>query len=187
MEGISSTAFLGTGCWRIPDLPRKQLDKDLPEALPRYSELPQWLAINEAALRDHPHDFLLTENNDLLLGHPLVRLLFIPLARLGAHFEEYRDYLRKDKDARRQETVVASFLLEALEAQPEYWGALATLNTVSSPKPRSFGQYLADWASCTPARYQPFIQQIATMFDIELPTLASKTTTSSQNDVSSGH
>lgn len=114
--------------------------KHLPSVLPNYSELPQWLAKNEVTLREHAYTDCPNKPDDC----------------------------PRDQAARLKERVVATFLLEMLEARPEQWESLATLNTVLSETPRTFSQYLSDWFACTPECHQPFIREIATMFGIAI-------------------
>lgn len=77
--------------------------------------------------------------------------------------------LRADpsKERARQDEL-AVILLNMLEAHPEHWESLSTLNTIRSTSPRTFRQYLEDWHNSAPEKHKQFIRDIATRFGISI-------------------
>jgi hypothetical protein len=87
---------------------------------------------------------------------------------LAAWLREHEAALRKNPTDRAKNQVVAVRLLPLLEKNPQHWQAVRFLNQSPAEKSLTFQEYLQDWHKRTPAEHQPFVADIAALFEAPL-------------------
>ncbi len=76
--------------------------------------------------------------------------------------------LRKTAWDRKKNLTVAVALLPLLESKPQHWQAVGFLNQGDPRKELSFRDYLRDWHERVPKEHQPFVADVARLFEISL-------------------
>lgn len=87
---------------------------------------------------------------------------------LAAWYRDNADALRKKKDDRPKNNVVAVALLPLFEAEPKHWNAVWYINQSRETGVRTFPRYLQDWHDAAPAEHRAFIRKLAGRFEIKL-------------------
>lgn len=95
-----------------------------------------------------------------------------PGRALAAWYRKNVDSLRKNGTQRDKNKIVASELLELLEADPAAWLAVGSLNLGRYDKADTFEAFLADWIERTPEKHKTFVTKVAGLFEVKVPARA---------------
>jgi hypothetical protein len=83
-------------------------------------------------------------------------------------FGENEESLREDPYLRAKEKIVANQLLSLFEANPDGWGAITYLNLSKPDRKQTFEEYLNDWHSRVPRKYEPLVEKIGRTFGLSI-------------------
>ena len=88
---------------------------------------------------------------------------------LAAWYAKNEPTLRTNGVDRPRNRVVALALLKLLEREPHHWQAVGYLNQWDlKDGEQSFALYLSDWHRRVPAVHQPFVKEVAKLFEIPM-------------------
>jgi hypothetical protein len=84
-------------------------------------------------------------------------------------YQKHKAELEENANQRDLNGYMAVKLLPMFEKTPSAWQALRYINLGPKEENASFQHYLSGWHDRVPAKYKPFVQQVAAEFGIELP------------------
>lgn len=88
---------------------------------------------------------------------------------LAAWFTKNESLLRTNGADRPRNRVVAMALLKILERDPHHWQAVGYLNQWDAKDAeQSFATYLSDWHRRVPNVHQPFVKEVARLFEMDV-------------------
>lgn len=88
---------------------------------------------------------------------------------LAQWYRSHAKELQSNPNHRDRNKVVAAALLPLFEKSPESWEAVGYLNLGRPEEPKTFEEYLAKWRRDAPAGHRPFVEQIISLFGVEVP------------------
>jgi len=88
---------------------------------------------------------------------------------LAQWYQREEPALRKNGTDRARNNIVAMYLLELFEKNPDHWKAVAYLNQADPKREPSLAEYLADWRSRVPEAQKSFVSDVAVLFGVKLP------------------
>ena len=83
-------------------------------------------------------------------------------------FAKNEDSLREDPYLREKDGIVANQLLALFEEDPDGWGAVTYLNLSRPSREQTFEEYLNDWHSRVPRKYEPLIEKVGKRFGLSI-------------------
>ena len=90
----------------------------------------------------------------------------VPDAGIAEYRRRHREAMEKNGSDRTRNGVVAMALLRQLEVAPQYWEAVAWLNSSPAPKGETIETCMGKWLRAAPERVRPFIVQTAKLLGV---------------------
>jgi len=88
---------------------------------------------------------------------------------LPAFYRTHEQTLREHPCRRDLNGAMSVVLLHLFEEEPNRWEAIRWLNTGPSPEGEPFRVYLGRWHRAVPERHKAFVERIAKLYGVELP------------------
>lgn len=85
---------------------------------------------------------------------------------LSKFYQKHRETLRGDETKRSLNGAIALALLPLFEQDPSRWEAIRYLNITPAKKNLSLRDYFSKWHKDAPKKHQPFIADLARMFEV---------------------